>query len=62
MAGAKSCFRPSAEDSSITESLPSYGVDDDPLPVAAQMSPEASTSGAAPPIQTAPWVPEGVVL
>src|SRR5579862_1380651 len=55
--GAKYWSSPSDGLSSKTESLKSYGSEDevfDPLPAAAQMLPEASTSGAAPPIHRAP--------
>ena len=57
--GAKYCVRAKAGDSCRTESLKSYGVDDDPFPVVTQMLPAASTSGAAPPIHTAPSWPIG---
>ena len=57
--GAKYCVRARPGDSCRTESLKSYGVDDDPFPVATQMLPAPSTSGAAPPIHTAPSLPIG---
>ena len=57
--GAKYCVRTRLDDSCRTESLKSYGVDDDPFPVATQMFPAPSTSGAAPPIHTAPSLPIG---
>ncbi len=46
-------------ESSSTESLWSYeapGEVTEPLPASTQMFPLASTTGAAPPIQMAPWL------
>ena len=60
--GVNDCTTAKVEESSITESLPS-GDDPvvfDPFPVANQMLPVASTTGAAPPNHTAPWSLPGV--
>jgi hypothetical protein len=57
--GAKYWVRARPGDNCRTESLKSYVDDVDPFPVATQMFPAPSTSGAAPPIHTAPSLPIG---
>src|SRR5580698_7405686 len=59
LVGAKYCSRRPVDVSSSTESLSSYGFVElytDPLPTLTHTSPFASTTGAAPPIHTAPWL------
>src|SRR6185437_3370246 len=60
--GAKYCSRLRDGLSSSTESLLSYAwlaESTEPFPVLTQMLPCASTTGAAPPIQMAPWLSSG---
>ena len=57
--GAKNCSSRPVGVSSSTESLSSYawpGSCTEPFPTLTHTLPRASTTGAAPPIQTAPWL------